>query len=207
MINIIVFHALYQTSLQLRKRILWQIRIIMNEVMLPIPSSFKEKLVEEISLLKRLASGFAKDIQDAEDLVQDTVYKALLCYNRFEAGTNFKGWLYVLMRNIYINNYRKINLYRHITEVADDEQLTFSASRAYQNGGEESLAMKDVDLALKGLKTQESMPLKMFANGYKYREIAGWMKLPVGTIKTRIHVARAKLKSALKDYYQYKIIR
>ncbi|MBO9672567.1 MAG: RNA polymerase sigma factor [Sphingobacteriaceae bacterium] len=175
----------------------------MNEVMLQIPSSFKERLVEEISTLKRLASSFAKDIQDAEDLVQDTVYKALLCYNRFEYETNFKGWLYVLMRNIYINNYRKINLYRRFTEAADDEQLTFFTSRVYQNDGEESLAMKDIDFALKGLNAQESAPLKMLANGYKYREIAAWMKLPIGTIKTRIHVARAKLKSALKDYYQY----
>lgn len=175
----------------------------MNLQTLQIPLSFKEKLTEEIFQLKRFARKFATDTQDVEDLVQDTILKAMLCFNRFQSGTNLKGWLYVLMRNIYINNYRKLNLYRKFTEVADDAQLSFSLVRVYKNGGEEDLAIKDIRNALKKLKPMESLPFEMFISGYKYHEIANRMKVPIGTVKTRIHVARTKLKCALKEYQHF----
>jgi RNA polymerase sigma-70 factor (ECF subfamily) len=172
----------------------------MNELILDIPRSFKEKLSEETSLLKKFARKFATDTQDVEDLVQDTILKAMLCFNGFQKGTNLKGWLYVLMRNIYINNYRKLNLYRRFAEVADDAQLSFSTARVHLNGGEEGLSIKDIRNAINQLKPLESLPFELFISGYKYHEIATSIHVPIGTVKTRIHVARTKLKYALKEY-------
>lgn len=169
--------------------------------MLKMPADFAERLVNEISLLKKFARKFTTDQEDLNDLVQDTILKAMTCFEKFQEGTNFKGWLFVLMRNIYINNFRRLNLYLQFAETLS-VQFNFSVNPYHSNGGEERLTNNDIKYALNSLKPIFHVPFARFMEGYQYHEIASELNVPIGTIKTRIHVARTTLKDLLKAYKQ-----
>jgi len=146
------------------------------------------------------ALKFTNDIDDANDLLQDTLVKATRFVAKFEQGTNIKGWLFVIMRNTFINRYRKQQRERErvlqVEEISSD-QLCTSAS---MNQAENKFAMEDIGNALKKLPLMYSVPFIRYFEGYKYQEIALELDIPVGTVKTHIHQARLLLKKSLKQY-------
>ena len=172
----------------------------MNKPTLKVPINFKANLIEQLSLLKMFARKFTTEPEDIDDLVQDTVLKAMTFFDKYKNGTNLKGWLYVLMKNIYINNYRERSQHWKFTEIADISQLCFSAASNNKNGGEEKFIAKDIKKSLTKLPKIVSLPFELFVIGYKYHEIASSLQLPIGTVKTRIFVARSKMKNLLTDY-------
>jgi RNA polymerase sigma factor (sigma-70 family) len=161
---------------------------------------FSTLVTRQASSLKIYALRFTHDSDDANDLVQDTILKAITYYNKFKEGTNLKGWLYTIMKNTFINNYRrivKIGSFVTKTDEISSQQLSYSASK---NLGESKFVMDDIKSALANLQKEYYIPFTMYFEGYKYHEIADHLTIPIGTVKTRIHVARKMLKDDLKVY-------
>lgn len=154
----------------------------------------------QTSSLKNYALRFTQNHEDANDLVQETLLKAITYYNNFKEGTNIKGWLYTIMKNTFINNYRrfvKTTSFINKTDELSSEQLSFSAT---QNNGVNKFIMDDIKAALKSLPSDYYIPFTRYFEGYKYYEIAEELNIPIGTVKTRIHVARKLLKKKLSAY-------
>ncbi|MBC7914284.1 MAG: sigma-70 family RNA polymerase sigma factor [Pyrinomonadaceae bacterium] len=161
---------------------------------------FNTMVMRQASSLKMYALHFTHDSDDANDLVQDTLLKAITYYNKFKEGTNLKGWLYTIMKNTFINNYRrfvKISSFVTKSDEISSANLVFSSTK---NQGESKFIMDDIKLALAKLPEEYFVPFSMYFEGFKYHEIADHLEIPIGTVKTRIHVARKLLKKSLKPY-------
>lgn len=161
---------------------------------------FSTLVIRQSTSLKTYALRFTHDTEDANDLVQETLLKAVTYYNNFKEGTNIKGWLYTIMKNTFINSYRRFVKSSSVvtkTEEISSQQLYFSAS---VNKGENKFVMDDIQTALKSLSVEYYIPFTMYFEGYKYHEIADDLEIPIGTVKTRIHVARKLLKKKLANY-------
>lgn len=166
---------------------------------------------QALPLLDQLYGGalrLTRNPADAEDLVQETYIKAFQAFDSFTQGTNLKAWMYRIMTNLYITNYRKAQ--RRPTQTSAEEitdyQLLSSASHEFQ--GLESAEVE----ALKKLPTSEiSEALNALSEDYRmvvyyadveglaYKEIAEIMGVPLGTVMSRLHRGRKKLRDALKD--------
>jgi RNA polymerase sigma factor (sigma-70 family) len=160
---------------------------------------FNQLLVTNRSIMRGFAVHFTRNVEDAEDLLQDTMLKALRYKDYFQDGTNFKGWLYTIMRNIFLNNCKKQQLGRsifHGAELNDSMQLSAQAD----NNILRSIHHKDIQEAVSGLKDELRVPFQMAFEGYQYDEIASKMGVPTGTIKSRIFNARKSLMATLKDF-------
>ncbi|HLT42145.1 MAG TPA: RNA polymerase sigma factor [Sphingobacteriaceae bacterium] len=161
---------------------------------------FNAMVTRETESLRMYALRFTRNSEDANDLVQDTMLKAITYYDKFKAGTNLKGWLYTIMKNTFINNYRrntKANSVITQTDEISSSNLFFSSTK---NKGENIFVMDDIQDALTNLQEDYYRPFSMYFEGYKYHEIADHLEIPIGTVKTRIHVARKSLKKTLKSY-------
>ena len=161
---------------------------------------FNTLVMRQTSSLKMYALHFTRDADDANDLVQDTILKAITYYNKFKEGTNLKGWLYTIMKNTFINNYRRFVKISSFVTKSDDissANLVFSSTK---NQGESKFIIDDIKQALGKLPKEYYIPFTMYFEGHKYHEIAEHLVIPIGTVKTRIHVARKILKKSLKPY-------
>ena len=161
---------------------------------------FNTLVMRQASSLKMYALHFTRDADDANDLVQDTMLKAITYYNKFKEGTNLKGWLYTIMKNTFINNYRRFVKISSFVTKSDDissVNLVFSSTK---NQGEAKFIMDDIKTAMSKLPQEYYVPFTMYFEGHKYHEIADHLTIPIGTVKTRIHVARKLLKKCLKPY-------
>lgn len=151
---------------------------------------------EKRPLLKRLAYKFTQDPIEIEDLVQETLIRSLASLERLIQDPNLISWLYVIMKNTYINQYRKLMRAKaYHAETAN--QLALSAS---PNKAEANFVLKDIESAIASLQTGYYTCFRMFIDGYKYREIAEYMGIPEGTVKTRIHQSRKLLQKKLRSY-------
>lgn len=161
---------------------------------------FNSLVVQHSISLKSYAKNFTKDQDDANDLVQDTLLKAITYFKNFRDGTNLKGWLYTIMKNTFINKYRRLtktNMFITQEEEISPSNLVISAT---QNIGENKFVMEDIHTALSTLSEDYYTPFTMYFEGYKYHEIAEHLSIPIGTVKTRIHVARKMMKKTLSSY-------
>ena len=151
--------------------------------------------------LKPAAMNLTRDLDDAKDLIQETLLKALTNKEKFKAGTNLKAWLYTIMRNSFINNYNKITK-RSSTLDNTDFLKYLNADEGYitQNGATSKFALKDINNAIEYLDEEYRTPFMMYFTGYKYLEIADKLEIPIGTVKNRIHLARKELKDMLSVY-------
>jgi len=166
-------------------------------------SEFTKQASALASSLRSYAIRYTKDQDDADDLIQDTMMKAIKYYSKFEQGSNLKGWLFTIMKNTFINNYRRQTMTNNLIsqhEEISSVDLRYSSST---NDAEGSFIMKDIHKALKTLPEQYAVPFVKFFEGYKYHEIAEELNLPMGTVKTRIHVARGLLQTYLKSYAKF----
>ncbi len=162
--------------------------------------TFKQKLLGLQGNLMNFAIQLTSNREAAEDLVQDTTLKVLDNESKFVDNTNFKGWVFTIMRNIFINNYRR--QVRNATVVDTTEDL-YHLNLSQESGlstPEGSFATKEISLAINSFSNEYKEPFTMYIAGYKYSEIAEKMGLPLGTVKSRIFFARKRLQTLLKDY-------
>jgi RNA polymerase sigma-70 factor (ECF subfamily) len=145
-------------------------------------------------MLHAFAYKLTGDFTDAQDLYQDTAFKVLKNADKFKPGTNFKAWSSTIMRNIFINDYRKKKRRGVITDSTDNNYYINSGDQTVVNGGERSLRYEEIVELIDDLPQNLKEPFLMSYNGFKYDEIAEKLDAPLGTIKSRIFFARKSLK-------------
>lgn len=150
--------------------------------------------------LKAFTRRFTNDREESNDLVQDTLLKALTYRSKFREDTNLKGWLFTIMRNTFINNYRKNQ--RAKTSHDDTKELYYlnvEDTHTFSSPGS-SFEYKDIWNNVNALREELLTPFKMHTSGYKYHEIAKHLNIPIGTVKNRIFHARKEIQSKLAGY-------
>ena len=160
---------------------------------------FNQLLVNNAEFLKPFAITLTRDTEAAKDLFQETLYRAISNKDKYNVGTNIKAWLYTIMRNIFINNYRRRAKQNTIFDSSPNEfLLNSSPSVVINNSAESNLRMKDIQFAVHQLPEIFRNPFLLYFDGYKYHEIAEMLQEPLGTIKSRIHFARKLLKEQIE---------
>lgn len=150
--------------------------------------------------LQTLALKLTKSGDDANDLMQETFFKAIKNREKYQEGTNIKGWLYTIMKNTFINNYRKKK--NQNTFVDETENKYFINSKQAEKDVRTD-RLVDQSYLMRQLETVDRTYLDTFMmhyNGYKYEEIAEILDIPLGTVKSRIFLARRKMMEKLQDY-------
>jgi RNA polymerase sigma-70 factor (ECF subfamily) len=165
------------------------------------PVEFHNRFDQLGSLLQSFAYSLTKNTEDARDLYQETAYRALTNRDKFRTGTNFKAWLFTIMKNIFINNYRKKVKANTIMDSTDNNYYINSGSATISNTAETNIMMKELTGMIDKLDDSIRIPFLMHYQGYKYQEIADYLDLPLGTVKSRIFFARKDLKSQIKQSY------
>ena len=155
---------------------------------------FNELLLNNTEFLKPFAVTLTRDSEVAKDLLQETMYRALANKEKYNVGTNIKAWLYTIMRNIFINNYRRKSKQTTIFDSSPNEFLLNYNQVTTTNEAEGALKMKDMQFAIHRLPEIFRNPFLLYFEGYKYHEIADLLTEPLGTIKSRSHFARKLLK-------------
>ncbi len=160
-------------------------------------SEFDYMLSNNTDFLKPFAITLTRDNEQAKDLFQETLFRALANRDKYNAGTNIKAWLYTIMRNIFINNYRRKTKQSTIFDSSPNDYLLNLNQGAVANEAIAVLNMKEVQAAIYGLPEIFKNPFLLYFDGYKYHEIADMLGEPLGTIKSRIHFARKLLKAQI----------
>jgi len=155
---------------------------------------------EHIPALHEFAMKFTKDIDNAKDLVQDTMVKAIRYYEKFEEGTNLRAWLFTIMRNNFINSFRRQKFTGEFITQTDELHNGQLLCSSTENGGVGRFIMGDIRMALSNLPEYLYYPFVRYLEGYKYHEIARDSNAPIGTVKTRIFEARRLLRKQLSEY-------
>ncbi len=137
---------------------------------------------------------------DAYDLVQDATLKALDNADKYVENRNFKGWVFTIMRNIFINNYRRVMRSATVIDQTEDlYHLNLSQDSGLESP-EGSYAAQEITDAIAEFPEKYRVPFSLHVAGYKYNEIAEKMNLPLGTVKSRIFFARQQLQERFADY-------
>ncbi len=165
-------------------------------------AEFNQQLNGMSTLLHSFAYNLTKNVEDAKDLYQETAFRAITNQDKFRPGTNFKAWLFTIMKNIFINNYRKKMKANTIMDSTDNQYFINSGSQTIHNGGEENILMKELWRMINSLEDGIRIPFVMHYQGFKYQEIADHLSLPLGTVKSRIFFARKELKNVIARRYE-----
>ena len=160
----------------------------------------RSEIVNHSQTLYPFALNLTRNTDDAQDLVQETMLRSLLYSNKFSSGTNLKAWLYTIMRNIFINNYRRQTKHRIVSDTNLEGERIQAYERTTINNGEVNLTMREIENAMENISVDFSVPFMMHYHGYKYDEIAETMSLPLGTVKSRIFFARKALQKKLTRF-------
>ena len=163
-------------------------------------AKFQSNLMDLQANLLNFAYMLTSNRDDAYDLLQDTTLKALDNEDKYTDNTNFKGWVFTIMRNIFINNYRRAG---RAATVIDTTENLYHLNLSQDSGLESpegSYTASEITEAIDALPDEYSVPFTMHVQGYKYNEIADRMHLPLGTVKSRIFFARKKLQARFADY-------
>jgi RNA polymerase sigma factor (sigma-70 family) len=161
---------------------------------------FNNLLSSNAQYLRSFAMKFTRDAEDADDLLQDTFLKAFRYKDNFQEGTNIKGWLYTIMKNIFINNYKRKMFQKTITDSTDNSFYIDSSINQSFDSISSQISEKDIWKQIDALSDDYKVPFSMFLSGYHYDEIAEKIGIPMGTVKSRIFHARRKLMTSLRDF-------
>lgn len=163
-------------------------------------ASFTQNLLNVQADLRNFAFKLTADYEDANDLLQETTLKALDNEDKYTDETNFRGWMYTIMRNLFINNYRKTVRDQTYVDRTDNQYYLNSGVDVEGDSTEGAYDAKEMRRIVNSLPKEYRLPFSMFVSGFKYREIAERLHLPLGTVKSRIFFSRQKLQEALKDF-------
>lgn len=168
---------------------------------------FNEEIIPHLDALYNFGLRLTSDPNDAEDLVQDTIVKAYRFFDSYEKGTNAKAWLFRILKNSYINNYRKKS--KKPQEVDYDEVASFyesiRAERTETSDMEDKMFRELIDDDISNALDQipedfRTVVLLCDVEDFTYEEIANMLDVPIGTIRSRLHRGRNLLKAELMEY-------
>ena len=164
-----------------------------------------QEFTAELGKLNNLLFSFAlrltRSQQDAQDLMQETAMRAYRHREKFAIGTNFKSWVSTIMRNTYINHYRKAKSRKHVNQPIENFTFALENQNAVPNAGEQDMRMKELSAMMGQIGEIYRVPFLMFYQGYEYQEIADHLAIPIGTVKSRIFLARQKMKAMIGSRY------
>lgn len=143
---------------------------------------------------------FTMDREESRDLVQETMLKALIYRHKFRENTNLKGWLFTIMRNTFINNYRKNHRKKALNDQSKEYLFQCTEDDHTFNRPHENLEFNEIWKNVNNLREELLTPFKMHSSGYKYHEIAKQLGIPIGTVKNRIFHARKEIQKNLHGY-------
>jgi len=161
---------------------------------------FEKMVAGEMIPLRHFALSLTRNDEDSSDLVQETMLKALRYKDKFEEGTNLRGWLYTIMKNSFINKYRRDVKRNTFLDSTDNTYFLDIPSHRTENVAELKFIRRDLENAIEELPLELKVTFTMNVEGYKYHEIADELGIPIGTVKTRIFVARRLLRTKLATY-------
>lgn len=159
---------------------------------------FNTRIVQEKTSLKSFALSLTHNVDDALDLLQDTYVKAISYRDKFEDSTNLKAWLFTIMKNTFINAYRRNTKTKELISKGDEIALNRAFKQNSYDHCESRINAKEIIKQIESLEDQYKVPFTRYYTGYKYEEIAHEMHLPLGTIKSRIFIARKILMQRIK---------
>ena len=159
---------------------------------------FNQSLINNVSYLKPFALNFTKDADKAQDLIQETMHRALVNKDKFNAGTNFKAWTFTIMRNIFINDFRKNSRYKVVYDNTENNSFLDNLKHV-ANSAEATMGFKEIMGMVEKLPDIFKRPFLLYYYGYQYKDIAAQLMLPLGTIKSRIHFSRRLLKDQISQ--------
>jgi len=162
---------------------------------------FSHDLISLQNSLEYYAYSLTSDREKAKDLVQDTMLKALTYREKYEDNTNLKAWTYTIMKNTFINSYRRNIKANTIIDFTEDLYYVNNARVSEFVKPDSEYMYKEILGSVKTLEPEQRIPFEMHVAGYKYKEIAERMELSIGTVKSRIFFARRKLMDNLKAYH------
>lgn len=170
--------------------------------------AFEQEALPHMGSLYRAAQRLSKNSTDAEDLVQEAFVKAYRYWDKYESGSNCRAWLYRIMTNVFINQYRSQARSPMVANLGDvDDRFLFSrvAIEDTSNNPEQELFSKifgeDVNRAIKNLPYDYRLVVILtFLEGFSYRQIAEITGLNLGTVKSRLHRGRKLLQKQLWEY-------
>jgi len=163
-------------------------------------SEFNELLLNNATSLKPFAISLTRDQEIAKDLFQETLCRALANKEKYSTGTNVRAWLFTIMRNIFINDYRRKAKQKTLFGYSSGDPLINSGCVTVSNDGEHSLQLKEIVWAIHHLPQIFKIPFLLYFEGYRYHEISETLNEPLGTIKSRIYFARKVLKEQISRY-------
>ena len=163
-------------------------------------TNFSNRLMDLQSNMLNFAYTLTSNRDDAYDLMQDTMLKVLSNEDKYIENTNFKGWVFTIMRNIFINNYRRVVRSATVVDRTEDlYHLNLPQDSGFETP-EGSFGVNEISAAIEEFPEKYRVPFSMHVAGYKYNEIADHMGLPLGTVKSRIFFARQALQQRFADY-------
>jgi RNA polymerase sigma factor (sigma-70 family) len=161
---------------------------------------FNTRILSEKNALKNFALSLTHNIDDSLDLLQDTYLKAITYQEKFEENTNVKAWLFTIMKNTFINAYRRNIKTKQLISKGDEIALNRAFKQNSYDHSDSRINAKEIIKHIETLEDQYKVPFTRYYNGYKYEEIASEMHLPLGTVKSRIFLARKILMDSLKHF-------
>ncbi len=163
---------------------------------------FSNNLNQYSTILESFAYNLTKDSEEAKDLFQETAFRAYKNIDKFKSGTNLKAWLFTIMKNIFINNYRQKTKANTIIDTTENLYYLNSGSVAISNQAESNILGEELKNMVANLDESIKIPFLMHYQGFKYQEIADHLDIPLGTVKSRIFFARKELKAVVLSKYQ-----
>lgn len=162
--------------------------------------SFENNLVDLQNNMLSFALTLTLDKEAANDLLQETTLRALNNKDKYYENLNFKGWVFTIMHNIFVNNYRRAVRSQTIIDQTDNLYHLSMPQESGFDSPESSYNLTEINRVIESFADDYRIPFKMHVEGYKYEEIGEALKLPLGTVKSRIFFARKRLQEILKDY-------
>jgi len=153
-------------------------------------ADFQNLVLTHADQLKPFAIGLTKNQETAKDLCQETLYKAFAYRDKYHPDTNIKAWLYTIMRNIFINDYRRIARKNIIYKQIENNKF-----ESFSDG---NITVKEIQEVIYNLPSLFKTSCILYLQGYKYHEIAYALNEPLGTIKSRIHFAKKIMQRKLE---------
>jgi len=161
---------------------------------------FNHKMLSLKDNLKYFAFSLTSNHEDANDLIQDTYVKAITHKDKFDPATNLKAWTYTIMKNTFINNYRKETKVNTIIDNTRDLYFLNNSNRSDMVSPDSKYNHGELEKVVNNLQDEHRIPFQMHFEGYKYKEIADQLGLSIGTVKSRIFFGRKKLMEKLKEF-------